>query len=147
MTIFTNFPCNYNTLDYSSWCWWKREDFQNQIVCPLHAGRTDHGEHLCEAVERAARGLIDADLSGGLIKQRVARPGRGRSGGFRVLLAFRPKERAVFVFGFAKNERENINDKELAVVREVAASWLAADAKNIEKALAEGLLIKVQNEN
>jgi len=51
------------------------------------------------------------------------------------------------VFGFAKNERENINDKELAVVREVAASWLAADAKNIEKALAEGLLIKVQNEN
>ena len=121
--------------------------FKTKLFARFTRGERITDEHLCEAVERAARGLIDADLSGGLIKQRVARQGRGRSGGFRVLLAFRPKERAVFVFGFAKNERENINDKELAVVREVAASWLAADAKNIEKALAEGLLIKVQNEN
>jgi hypothetical protein len=121
--------------------------FKTKLFARFTRGERITDEHLCEAVERAVRGLIDADLTGGLIKQRVARPGRGRRGGFRVLLAFRPKERAVFVFGFAKNERENINDKELAVVREVAASWLAADARKIEKALAEGLLIEVQNES
>jgi hypothetical protein len=66
---------------------------------------------LCEAVDRAERGLIDGNLTGGLIKQRVARPGQGRSGGFRTLLVFRAKTRSIFVHGFAKNERANIGGK------------------------------------
>ena len=41
------------------------------------------------AIETAGRGLIDADLGGGLIKQRVARPGQGKRGGFRMMIAFR----------------------------------------------------------
>ena len=59
---------------------------------------------LCEAIERAERGLIDADLGAGLIKQRVARPGAGRSGGYRTLIFFRAETRAVFAFGFAKSD-------------------------------------------
>ena len=56
---------------------------------------------LCDAVDRAERGLIDADLGGGLIKQRVARAGEGKSGGYRTLIFFRQAERAIFAFGFA----------------------------------------------
>ena len=52
---------------------------------------------LREAIERASRGLIDADLGGGVIKQRVARVGRGRSGGHRMLVAYRAGSRAVFL--------------------------------------------------
>ena len=63
-----------------------------------------------EAVGRAGRGLIDADLGGGLIKQRVARGGQGRSGGYRMVLGIRVKDRAVFVFGFAKNDMDNIGE-------------------------------------
>ena len=62
---------------------------------------------LGEAVADAERGLIDADLGGGLIKQRVARSGGGKSGGFRTVIAFRSKERAIFLFGFAKNDLDN----------------------------------------
>jgi hypothetical protein len=62
---------------------------------------------LAEAIERADRGLIDADFGGGLIKQRVARRGRGRSGGYRMLVAYRAASRAVFLYAFAKNERDN----------------------------------------
>ena len=51
---------------------------------------------LGEAIERAGRGLIDADLGGGIIKQRVARSGQGRSGGYRMLVAYRQGARAVF---------------------------------------------------
>jgi hypothetical protein len=51
---------------------------------------------LREAIKRAERGLIDANLGSGLIKQRVARPGQGRSGGYRTLIAFRSKERSFF---------------------------------------------------
>jgi hypothetical protein len=74
---------------------------------------------LSEAISRAELGLVDADLGGGLIKQRVARPGEGRSGGFRVLVAYRKGNRAVFVYGFAKNERDNIDPDELLTLQEV----------------------------
>ncbi len=99
---------------------------------------------LSEAIEWAGQGLIDADLGGGVIKQRVARPGRGRRGGYRTLIAYRAGDLAVFLFGFSKSERANIDDEELADLREVSASWLAADAKLIDLALTNGLLIEVQ---
>jgi hypothetical protein len=73
---------------------------------------------LAEAVRRAGRDLIDADLGGGIIKQRVARAGQGRSGGYRMLLAYRDSLRAVFLYGFAKSERENIEDDELQTLRD-----------------------------
>jgi hypothetical protein len=70
-------------------------------------------------------------LGGGVIKQRVARAGQGRSGGYRVLIAYRAGHRAVFLYGFAKRERENIKPDELLTLHEIAAAWLAADTKNI----------------
>lgn len=101
---------------------------------------------LCEAAQRAERGLVDADLGGGVIKQRIPRAGQGRSGGYRTLLAFRSKERAIFLYGFAKSERDNIKDDELMTLQEIAASWLAADAKQIETAIAHGILQEVHYE-
>jgi len=64
---------------------------------------------LIEAVERAERGLVDADLGRGLIKQRVARAGQGRRSGFRTIIAYQLEERAMFLYGFAKNQRANLN--------------------------------------
>ncbi len=101
---------------------------------------------LVEAVERAGRGLIDADLGGGVLKQRVARQGQGRSGGYRTLIACRFGDLAVFLFGFAKNERDNIDDEELAELRAAAGSWLTADKTLIELALRQGLLFEVKND-
>jgi hypothetical protein len=49
---------------------------------------------IAQAIERAEQGLIDADLGGGVIKQRVARPGQGKSGGFRTVILYRATERA-----------------------------------------------------
>lgn len=104
-------------------------------------------EALREAITRARRGLIDADLGGGIIKQRVARTGQGRSGGYRVLIAIRPTDRAVFMLGFAKNDRENISPDELESLKRLAALWLSCDAAKIEKAIAEGALVEVTYEN
>jgi hypothetical protein len=101
---------------------------------------------LYEAIERAERGLVDADLGGGLIKQRVARRGKGRSGGYRMLVAYRMKNRAVFLYGFAKSERANISADELLTAREIASSWLTADSRKITSAIAEGELQEVHND-
>ncbi|WP_027578794.1 type II toxin-antitoxin system RelE/ParE family toxin [Bradyrhizobium sp. Ai1a-2] len=99
---------------------------------------------LVSAVERARRGLIDADLGGRIIKQRVARPGEGKRGGFRLLVGF-GSHRAVFLFGFAKNERENIDDAELVTLRQIAESFLNASDPKIEQALKDGTLIEVRH--
>ena len=101
---------------------------------------------LQEAIERAERGLIDADLGGGLIKQRVARPGQGRSGGYRTIVAFRAKQRAVFLYGFAKNEQENIEPNELLTFRSIAADLLAADSARIAEAIENGVLQEIDHD-
>ena len=79
---------------------------------------------LGEAIDRAGRGLVDADLGGGIIKQRVARQGQGRSGGYRTLIAYRSGDFAVFLFGFAKRDRDNVGAAELDDLQSIAAQWL-----------------------
>lgn len=104
-------------------------------------------QSLREAIERAERGLIDADLGGGLIKQRVARQGQGRSGGYRTIVAYRARSRAVFLFGFAKSDQENIEAHELTTARDIAADLLGADEKRLAKAIREGRLQELSHED
>jgi hypothetical protein len=98
---------------------------------------------LCEAIARAERGLIDADLGGSVIKQRVARLGQGRSGGFRTIIAFRAAERSVFLFGFAKNEMDNVSDQELRDLKEAAKIYMSLSAGDLDRAVAAGKLLEV----
>jgi hypothetical protein len=101
---------------------------------------------LRESISTAESGLIDADLGGGVIKQRIARPGEGKSGGFRVIILFRTKDRAVFVHGFGKNERDNIGDDELAAFKELAALMLSYSDSEIAVAIENGALIEVSDD-
>jgi hypothetical protein len=117
--------------------------FKTKALARFTKNEAISDESLVAAIETAKRGLIDADLGGGLIKQRVARPGQGKRGGFRMLIGLRP-DRAIFLFGFAKNERDNIDDKQLTTLREIVTSWFAADDKKIALALKDGLLIEVK---
>jgi hypothetical protein len=104
-------------------------------------------DQLRDAVRRAEGGLVDADLGGGVIKQRVARAGQGRSGGYRVLMAYRRDNRAVFLYGFAKSERENAEDDELKTARDIAKGWLVASGSRVAQAIADGLVQEVEYEN
>ena len=99
---------------------------------------------LCEAIERAERGVIDADLGGHVIKQRVARPGRGRSGGYRTLIAHHAGTRAVFLFGFAKNAQENVADDELTALRKSAAEFLGWDEDEVAAMMAGGKWTEIE---
>ena len=105
---------------------------------------TDH--NLCEAIERAERGIVDADLGGNIVKQRIARDGQGRSRGYRAVIAYKTLKRAVFLYGFAKNERDNMSDVELISLKELAKAWLNATDKEINNSIAKGLLQEVHHE-
>jgi len=77
------------------------------------------------------------------MKQRIARPGRGKSSGFRTVILYRRSVRAFFVYGFAKSDRANITQDELAALRELASEMLAYDDAEITKAIESGPLIEV----
>lgn len=98
---------------------------------------------LCRVVHDTERGLIAADLGGGVIKQRIARPGQGKSGGFRVVIVFRAGVRAVFVHGFAKSEMDNIRNDELVALRKLATALLAYDDEAMARVAASGTLTEV----
>ena len=98
---------------------------------------------LVKAIRNAEDGLVQADLGSGLIKQRIARAGRGKSGSYRTVVAFRRGERAVFLFGFAKNERSNIDGEELQEFRRLADVFLELDTKQITALIEDGELMEV----
>lgn len=99
---------------------------------------------LCDALARAEKGQIDADLGGSVLKQRVARPGAGRSGGYRVILLFRAGDRALFAYGFAKSDRGNIGDDELVAFRQLAAEVLALSGEQLDALVAAGRFMEVR---
>lgn len=100
-----------------------------------------------DAVERAQHGLIDADLGGGVIKQRVARPGKGKSGGYRTLILFRQGDRAIFAFGFAKAKQANISKADLALLRDAATEALKWSGEELDRLAASGTLVEIEDGN
>ncbi|MDP2125043.1 MAG: type II toxin-antitoxin system RelE/ParE family toxin [Parvibaculum sp.] len=98
---------------------------------------------LFTAAARAGRGDIDADLGGGVIKQRIARRGQGKSGGYRAVILFRRGDKAFFVYGFAKNDRDNIDGEELIHFRKLAREMFGLTDALIARLECEGTLKEV----
>ena len=117
--------------------------FKTKVFARFARKESIDDQTLCNTVDRAVRGLIDADLGGGLIKQRIPRRGQGRSSGFRAVVVWRRKDRGVFIHGFAKSERDNIGDEDLADLKELAALFLSYSGKQLERAVAAGELVEV----
>ena len=98
---------------------------------------------LRDAVTEMGLGLIDANLGGHVVKKRVGVDGRGKSGGVRTLLAYKVKDKAFFLYGFAKNQRDNIDINELKALKLMATHFLTYDKKALESAKATQELIEV----
>jgi hypothetical protein len=99
---------------------------------------------LWRAAQRANDGAIDADLGRGVIKQRIARSGEGKSGGSRSIILFRKNNRAVCVYGFEKKDAANIDRRELEAFRELAKVILNYTDTEIEQRVTDGALFHVE---
>jgi len=97
------------------------------------------------AVEEMRRGLVDAVLGGGLVEKRVARPGGGKSGGYRTLLAADFRDRWIFLYGFAKSERENIDDDDLRDLRRLARAYLSMSEAATRRLIDTGVLMEASD--
>ncbi len=98
---------------------------------------------LCEVVRRARNGQINANLGGGVIKQRIARKGGGKSGGFRAIVLFRQDDLAVFVHAFPKSNQSNLKKKDLKAFKELADIMLNLTKVDLENVLENGTIIEV----
>ena len=98
------------------------------------------------AVLEIQRGLLEADLGGGVVKKRIALVGRGKRSSTRTLLATNKNDRWFFLFGFEKSERVNTSENELATLKKLAKDLLGLTALQIAGAIGEGSLVEVEHE-
>ncbi|MDP3837605.1 MAG: type II toxin-antitoxin system RelE/ParE family toxin [Methylococcales bacterium] len=102
---------------------------------------------LLNAVAEMERGLIDADLGGGVFKKRIALPNRGKSGSVRTLIATNKNDRWFFVLGFEKNQRDNIGKIELIALKESAKTMLTMSEVKLDSLLKTHSLKEIHYEN
>ncbi len=98
---------------------------------------------LCQAVHEMVLGLLDADLGGGVVKKRVALPGRGKSGGVRTLVATRKAGMWFFVFGFEKSAQANVDAAELEGLQTLASKLLSLTPAQLTQAVQDGALQEI----
>jgi hypothetical protein len=103
-------------------------------------------DDLVIATQEMADGLVDADLGGHIVKKRVALQGRGKSSGARTIVATKFGRRWIYLFGFEKNERSNIDSNELKALQELAKSYLELNVAETVAAIDEGKLIELNGE-
>ena len=98
---------------------------------------------LCRAVREISTGLAHANLGGGVYKQRIARKGQGKSGGFRTIIFFKAHKTAFFILGLAKNVQDNLSRDEIEGLKDLAGRMLIYDEKTIARALEGGALQEI----
>jgi len=99
---------------------------------------------LINAVNEMEQGLVDANLGGHVYKKRVALKGRGKSGSARTLLAYQVADKAFFIYGFMKNEKENLSGKELKALKLLAEGLLSYSHQKLQEAINDGELKEVK---
>ena len=95
-------------------------------------------------VNQLEAGQVGANLGGGVYKIRVARPGEGKSGGYRVIVFFRSEERTFYQYAFPKSSRGSINQKELRSYKRMAKIRFAMSNSELAAAIKAGEFIEIE---
>lgn len=98
---------------------------------------------LIKAAKEINQGLIDANLGGSLVKKRISRKGHGKRGGFRTIVVFQKEQRIIFIYGFPKNQRDNISEREEKALKKLAENLLNAPEGELKEMIANGDLYEV----
>jgi hypothetical protein len=104
-------------------------------------GITD--SELRELTDQLEAGQADANMGGDVYKIRISRPGEGKSGGYRVIVFSRSEDKTFFVYGFAKSDRDNIDQKEKSDYKELAKKYLNLSDEMIDRAVKSGKFIEI----
>ncbi len=101
-------------------------------------------QNLLDVIRDLEAGLSAAVLGSKLFKVRVRRDHGGKSSGFRTIIVFRKGDRAVFLFGFGKNEKDNIDQNELRYFKKLGRDILSLNSEQLEKAISQKVLADIE---
>ena len=99
---------------------------------------------LLRALSELKLGSFEANLGGHLFKKRIRFTGKGKSGSGRTIICYKKGDRAIFIHGFAKNEKSNLTRRELIVFKELSKILLAFSPEQVEIAIKNGDFIEVK---
>ncbi len=99
---------------------------------------------LKKAISEMEKGLFEVSMGSGLYKKRIAKEGKGKSGSYRTLVAFLSKEKSFFIYGFSKNNRANINEKEKKIYKQLSKDLINMTEDAIQKMIVNGKLYEVK---
>ena len=98
---------------------------------------------LIVATREISRGLFDANLGGCVLKKRISLDRRGKRGGLRTIVAFNFRDRIIFMYGFAKNDRADIKVDELKALKSYAHEMLRLSEAEFNRAIISGIITEV----
>jgi hypothetical protein len=98
---------------------------------------------LCRAAHEIESGLVDARLGGFLLKKRIGRPHSGKRGGFRTIVAHRQGDRIFFIYGFAKNERDNIDGDEKQALIKLGSQYMGLSDRKLAELIRDKVVSEV----
>lgn len=101
---------------------------------------------LAEAAKEMESGLVDAYLGAGIVKKRIKRNGQGKRAGFRTIVAFQKGHRIIFIYGYPKNQRDNINDREEKALKKLAQKLLEAPEEKLNDMIVKSELFEVSHD-
>ena len=99
---------------------------------------------LLESINNLEKGLSVVELGGNLLKIRVKRAGKGKSSGFRTIVVYKKEKKVIFLYGFGKNEKSNIDKAELQYFKKLGRDLLALDAKQITYSIEKQILFDLE---
>lgn len=92
---------------------------------------SDHD--LLDTIDNLEEGLSSASLGGNLYKVRVKREHSGKSSGFRTIVVYQIDDKAIFIYGFGKSEKDNISKAELKHFKILGRDLLALNSEQLEQ--------------
>jgi hypothetical protein len=109
--------------------WTKKEGIANAV--------------LATAAKEVEAGLVDARLGGFLIKKRIAKPGAGKRGGYRIVMAYRQGARLFFLEGYAKNDKDDLEPAEQKALIMAGDVYMKLTDAELDKAVTAKKLLEV----
>jgi hypothetical protein len=117
--------------------------FKNRWFSRFAKKESISDDELKAIVDELEKGQFDADLGSGVYKQRVARPGEGKSGGYRIVVFFKSGLRTFFMFGFAKSVQGNINIRQRNRFKQTAKNLFLFTDEQLTALVKSGEFIEI----
>lgn len=102
---------------------------------------------LAATIAEMEAGLKGVELGKNIYKKRIVLQACGKRSGGRTVIIYKKQEKAFFIYGFSKNEKENISTIETEAFKKYSAILLNMDESQLNDAILGNAIMEVKNES